>query len=150
MYAMYEYIILEIFFMRMVNVLFSFTTPAYSATIWTFEFSVPKFSYWHWAVYPSQSNQWLASSEMWRQFLYAHRTAFRARVRFSLTPADKCVYRYSNTAIDRWYESTQTPPSSNTTSQGKHYFYKLPYFSTVSQSNIRRLVKHYWNDLVSN
>jgi len=31
---------------------------------------------------------------------------------------DKCVYRYPNTAIDR-YGSTQTPPSSNTTSQGK-------------------------------
>ena len=30
---------------------------------------------------------------------------------------DKCVYRYLNTAIDR-YGSTQTPPSSNATLQG--------------------------------
>ena len=49
---------------------------------------------------------------------------------------DKCVHRYLNTAIDR-YGSTRTPPSSNYTSQGKQYFYKLPYLgriSTVAQS----------------
>ena len=62
---------------------------------------------------------------------------------------DKCVYRYLNTAIDR-YGSTQTPPSSNATLQGKQYYYKLPYlgrFSTVAQSKIRRLVNRYCNDL---
>ena len=62
---------------------------------------------------------------------------------------DKCVYRYLNTAIDR-HGSTQTLPSSNTTSQGKQYFYQLPYlgrFSTVAQSKIRRLVNRYCNDL---
>jgi len=62
---------------------------------------------------------------------------------------DKCIYRYLNTAIDR-YGSTQTPPSSNTTSRGKQYFYKLPYlgrFSTVAQSKIRRLNNRYCNDL---
>ena len=62
---------------------------------------------------------------------------------------NKCVYRYLNTAINR-NGSTQTPPSSNTISQGKQYFYKLPYlgrFSTVAQSKIRRLVNRYCNDL---
>ena len=62
---------------------------------------------------------------------------------------DKCVYRYLNTAIDR-YGSTQTPPSFNATLQGKQYYYKLPYlgrFSTVAQSKIRRLVNRYCNDL---
>ena len=63
---------------------------------------------------------------------------------------DKCVYRYLNTAINR-NGSTQTPPSPNTISQGKQYFYKLPYnlgrFSTVAQSKILRLVNHYCNDL---
>ena len=62
---------------------------------------------------------------------------------------DKCVYRYLNTAIDR-YGSTRTPPSSNITSQGKQYFYKLPYlgrFSAVAQRKIRRLVNSYCNDL---
>ena len=62
---------------------------------------------------------------------------------------NKCVYRYLNTAIDR-YGSTQTPPSSNATLQGKQYYYKLPYlgrFSTVAQSKIRRLVNRYCNDL---
>ena len=62
---------------------------------------------------------------------------------------DKCVYRYLNTAIER-YGSTRTPPSSNITSQGKQYFYKLPYlgcFSTVAQSKICRLVNSYCNDL---
>ena len=41
---------------------------------------------------------------------------------------DKCVYRYLNTAIDR------NGSIQNTTSQGKQYFYKLPYlgrFSTI-------------------
>ena len=44
--------------------------------------------------------------------------------------AVKCKwgYRYFHTAIDR-YGSTQTLPSSNTTSHGKQYFYKLPYLS---------------------
>lgn len=54
-----------------------------------------------------------------------------------------------NTAIDR-NGSTQTPPSSNITSQGKQYFYKLPYlgrFSTVAQNKIRRLVSRFCNDL---
>ena len=54
-----------------------------------------------------------------------------------------------NTAIDR-YGSTQTPPSSNATLQGKQYYYKLPYlgrFSSVAQSKIRRLVNRYCNDL---
>ena len=62
---------------------------------------------------------------------------------------DKCVYRYSNAAIDR-YGSTRTLPPSNITSQGKQYFYKLPYlgrFSTVAQRKIRRLVNNYCNDL---
>ena len=62
---------------------------------------------------------------------------------------NKCVYRYLNTAIDR-YGSTQTPPSSNATLQGKQYYYKLPYigrFSTVAESKIRRLVNRYCNDL---
>lgn len=62
---------------------------------------------------------------------------------------DKCVYRYLNTAIDQ-NGSTRTPPSSNIPSQGKQYFYKLPYlgrFSTVAQSKIRRLVHRYCNDL---
>ena len=62
---------------------------------------------------------------------------------------DKCVYPYLNTAIDR-YGSTQTPPSSNATLQGKQYYYKLPYlgrFSTVAQSKIGRLVNRYCNDL---
>ena len=62
---------------------------------------------------------------------------------------DKCVYRYLNTAIDR-HGSTPTPPSSNINSQGKQYFYKLPYlgrFSTVAQSKICRLVNRYCNDL---
>ena len=49
-----------------------------------------------------------------------------------------------NTAID--------PNGSiqNTTSQGKQYFYKLPYlgrFSTIAQSKIRRLVNRYCHDL---
>ena len=38
----------------------------------------------------------------------------------------------------------------NTTSQGKQYFYKLPYlgrFSTIAQSKIRRLVDRYCHDL---
>ena len=51
--------------------------------------------------------------------------------------------------IDR-YDSTQTPSSSNTTSQSKQHFYKLPYlgrFSAVAQSKIRRLVNRYCNDL---
>ena len=63
---------------------------------------------------------------------------------------DKCVYRYLNTAINRNGSCTQTPPSPNTISQGKQYFYKLPYlgrFSTVAQSKILRLVNHYCNDL---
>ena len=58
---------------------------------------------------------------------------------------DKCVHRYLNTAIDR-YGSTRTPPSSNNTSQGKQYFYKLFYLgriSTVAQSKKRRLVNRY-------
>ena len=62
---------------------------------------------------------------------------------------DKCIYRYLNTAIDR-YGSTQTSPSSNTTSQSKQHFYKLPNlgrFSAVAQSKIRRLVNRYCNDL---
>ena len=62
---------------------------------------------------------------------------------------DKCVYRYLNIAIDR-YGSTQTPPSSNATLQGKQYYYKLPYlgrFSTVAQSKILRFVNRYCNDL---
>ena len=62
---------------------------------------------------------------------------------------DKCVYRYLNTAINR-KGSTQTPPSSNTISQGKQYLYKLPYlgcFSTIAQSKIRSLVNRYCNDL---
>jgi len=61
---------------------------------------------------------------------------------------DKCIYRYLNTAIDR-YGSTQTPPSSNTTSQGKQYFYNTLFrpFSTVAQSKIRHLVNRYCNDL---
>ena len=44
----------------------------------------------------------------------------------------------------------QAPPSSNSISQGKKYFYKLPYlgcFSTVAQSKIRCLVNLYCNDL---
>ena len=44
---------------------------------------------------------------------------------------DKCVYRYLNTAIDR-YGSTQTPPSSNASLQGKQYYYKLPYLGRFS------------------
>lgn len=62
---------------------------------------------------------------------------------------DKCVYRYLNTAIDR-NGSTQTPPFSNISLQGKQYFYKLPYlgrFSTVTQNKIRRLVSRFCNDL---
>ena len=62
---------------------------------------------------------------------------------------DKCVYRYLNTAINR-NGSTQTLTSSNTISQGKQYFYKLPYLgllSTVAQSKISRLVNRYCNDL---
>ena len=62
---------------------------------------------------------------------------------------NKCVYRYLNTAMDR-YSSTPTPPSSNITSQGKQYFYKLPYlgrFSSVVQSKIRRLGNRYCNDI---
>ena len=57
---------------------------------------------------------------------------------------DKCVYRYLNTAIDR------NGSIQNTTSQGKQYFYKLPYlgrFSTITQSKIRRLVNRYCHDL---
>ena len=57
---------------------------------------------------------------------------------------DKCVYRYLNTAIDR------NGSIQNTTSQGKQYFYKLPYlgrFSTIAQSKIRRLVNRYCHDL---
>ena len=56
---------------------------------------------------------------------------------------DKCVYRYLNTAIDR------NGSIQNTTSQGKQYFYKLPYlgrFSTIAQSKIRRLVNRYCHD----
>ena len=55
-----------------------------------------------------------------------------------------CVYRYLNTAIDR------NGSIQNTTSQGKQYFYKLPYlgrFSTIAQSKIRRLVNRYCHDL---
>ena len=55
-----------------------------------------------------------------------------------------------NTAIDR-HGSTQTLPSSNTTSQGKQYFYKLTLylgrFSSVAQTKIRRLVNRYCDDL---
>ena len=68
---------------------------------------------------------------------------------FSVHLIDKCIHRYLNTAIDR-YGSTRTPPSSNSTSQGKQYLYKLPYLgriSTVAQSKIRRLVNRYCNDL---
>ena len=57
---------------------------------------------------------------------------------------DKCVYRYLNTAIDR------NSSIQNTTSQGKQYFYKLPYlgrFSTIAQSQIRRLLNRYCHDL---
>ena len=57
---------------------------------------------------------------------------------------DKCVYRYLNTAIER------NGSIQNTTSQGKQYFYKLPYlgrFSTIVQSKIRRLVNRYCHDL---
>ena len=52
-------------------------------------------------------------------------------------------------SIDR-YGSTRTPPSSKITSQGKQYFYKLPYlgrFSTVAQRKIHHLVNSYCNDL---
>ena len=72
-------------------------------------------------------------------------------LRKNLFPAhlvNNCIYRYLNTAMDR-YGSTPTP-SSNITSQGKQYFYKLPYlgrFSTVAQNKIRRLVNRYCNDL---
>ena len=57
-------------------------------------------------------------------------------------------HSHLNTAMDR-YGSTPTP-SSNITSQGKQYFYKLPYlgrFSTVVQNKIRRLVNRHCNDL---
>ena len=57
---------------------------------------------------------------------------------------DKCIYRYLNIAIDR------NGSIQNTTSQGKQYFYKLPYlgrFSTIAQSKIRRLVNRYCHDL---
>ena len=73
-------------------------------------------------------------------------------VRKNLFPAhliDKCVYWYLKTAIDR-FRSTQSPPSSNTTSQGKQQFCKLPYlgrFSAVAQGKLRRLVNRYCNDL---
>ena len=53
------------------------------------------------------------------------------------------------TAIDR-FRSTQSPPSSNTSSQGKQQFCKLPYlgrFSAVAQGKLRRLVNRYCNDL---
>ena len=72
-------------------------------------------------------------------------------LRKNLFPAhlvNNCIYQYLNTAMDR-YGSTPTP-SSNITSQGKLYFYKLPYlgrFSTVAQNKIRRLVNRYCNDL---
>ena len=58
---------------------------------------------------------------------------------------DKCVYRYLNTAIDQ-----NGSIQNYTTSQGKQYFYKLPYlgrFSTIAQSKIRRLVNRYCHDL---
>ena len=66
-----------------------------------------------------------------------------------MTKIDRCVYRYLNTAIDL-HGSTQTLPSSNTTSQGKQYFYTLRYlgrFSTVAQTKICRLVNRCCNDL---
>ena len=49
---------------------------------------------------------------------------------------DKCGHLYLNTAIDR------TGSTQNITSQGKEYFYDLPYlgrFSTLAQSKMRRL-----------
>ena len=56
---------------------------------------------------------------------------------------------YLKTAIDR-FGFTQSPPSSNTTSQGKQQFCKLPYlgrFFAVAQGKLRRLVNRYCNDL---
>ena len=63
---------------------------------------------------------------------------------------NKCVYRYLNTAMDR-YGSTPTPPSSTESlHRVNNTFYKLPYlgcFSTVVQSKIRRFVNRFCNDL---
>ena len=45
---------------------------------------------------------------------------------------------------------TASTSQGNNTSQGKQYFYKLPYLgriSTVAQSKIIRLVNRYCNDL---
>ena len=57
---------------------------------------------------------------------------------------DKCVYRYLYIAIYR------NGSIQNTTSQGKQYFYKLPYlgrFSAIAQSKIRRLVNRYCHNI---
>ena len=78
---------------------------------------------------------------------FLHREALVFILRKNLFPVhliEKCVYRYLNTAIDR------NGSIQNTTSQGKQYFYKLPYlgrFSTIAQSKIRRLVNRYCHDL---